>query len=113
MRHEAESLFADDVELVTRDGTLHGPQRLFDDLETQLRHSMLSLDLRDVLGAEDGRVIGVTKFTRKSRQNPADHFWNLGGFVFGVRDGRIVFSEGYPNARRACEALGVDPALVP
>jgi ketosteroid isomerase-like protein len=112
MRREAESLFADDVQLATRDGTLYGPQRIFDDFAVQLKGYTLTLDLRQLFGSSDGSVVAVWKFTRMSRENPDDHFWNLAAAVYRVRAGKIVFFEGYPNARRACEKLGIDPALI-
>jgi ketosteroid isomerase-like protein len=111
LRRRGESLFADDVEVVTRDGTLRGPWRIFDDFEVQLKSFTLSFELRHLFEAADGSVVAVVKFMRRSRENPKDHFWNLGGMVYGVRDGKIVFSEGYPNARKALEAVGLDPAL--
>jgi hypothetical protein len=112
LRREAEGLFADDLRLVTRDGVLSGPRRIFDDLGVQLRRFELTFDLRQVLSAPDGRVVAVSKFLRRSRDDPGERFWNLGGGVYGVREARIVFFEGYPNALRACEDVGVDPALI-
>ena len=112
LRRAAESLFADDVQLVTRDGVLTGPRRIFDDLGVQLRHFELTFDLRQALPAPDGRLVAVTKFIRRSRSNPGERFWNLGGGVYGVRASKIVFFEGYPNAHRACENVGIDPSLV-
>jgi hypothetical protein len=112
LRATAESLFAPDVHLVTRDGVLSGPQRIFDDIGVQLRRFELTFDLRQVLPAPDGRVVAVSKMFRRSREDPAERLWNLGGGVYGVRRAKIVFFEGYPNARRACEELGIDPDLI-
>jgi ketosteroid isomerase-like protein len=50
---------------------------------------------------------------RRARDNPDDHFWNRSAGVYRVRDGKIIFFEGYANARKACEAVSVDPALIP
>lgn len=112
LRRNGEALFADDVELVTRDGTLRGSWRFFDDLEVLLRNFTLSFEVRHLLGADDGSVVAVTKFMRRSRENPKGRLWNLAGIVYRVRDGKIVFCEGYPDARKALQAVGLDPALV-
>ncbi len=112
IRRRGEAMFADDVEHVTRDGTLRGASRLFDDLEVQLRHSTIAFDVRRLLCADDGSVVAVVKIHRRSRQNPKDHMWVLAGAVYRVRGGLIVFIEGYADARRALEAVDLDPALI-
>jgi hypothetical protein len=70
------------------------------------------LDLHHVLGADDGSVIGVAKFTRRLRESPKDRAWNLLGVVYRVRGGMVVFLEGYPDARQALQAVGLDPSLI-
>jgi hypothetical protein len=112
LRATAEALFAADLRLITRDGALSGPGRIFDDLAVQLGRFEVTFDLRQVLAAPDGRVVAVTKMFRRSRLDPAERLWNLSGGVYGARGGKFVFFEGYPSARAACEALGVDPDLV-
>ena len=62
--------------------------------------------------ADDGSVVAVFKFTRRSRSDPKNLAWNLAGNVFRVRRGKVVFFEGYPDARRALMAVGLDPELI-
>jgi ketosteroid isomerase-like protein len=107
---EATALFSEDVELVTRDGTLHGPQRVLSDWVVQTKDFRLRFESLRFLDAGDGTVLAVYKLVRTAREG-ADYMTAWPALVCRVRDGRIVFFEGYTNQSKALRDLGLDPAL--
>ncbi len=107
---EATAFFSDDVELVTRDGTLYGPERFFSDWEVQTKDFRLRFEQPRFLDAGDGTVLVVSKMVRTARQG-GDYVSSWPATVYRVRGGKVVFFEGYPDGRKACSDLGLDPSL--
>ena len=110
LTEEATALFSEDVELVTRDGTLHGPQRVVSDWEVQTRDFRLRFEGLRFLDAGDGTVVAVYRLMRSAREGD-DYMTSWSAIVCRVRDGRIVFFEGYLDGSQALRDLGLDPAL--
>jgi ketosteroid isomerase-like protein len=107
---EATALFSEDVELVTRDGTLYGPERFFSDWEVQTRDFRLRFEQLRFLDAGDGTVVAVSKVVRTARQS-GDYMTFWPAMVYRVRGGKVVFFEGYPDGSKAMRDLGLDPSL--
>lgn len=107
---EATALFSGDVELVTRDGTLHGAERFFSDWEVQTKDYRLRFEQVRYLDAGDGTVVAVSKMVRTARHG-GDYVTSWPASVYRVRGGKVVFFEGYPDGRKACDDLGLDPSL--
>lgn len=107
---EASALFSEDVELVTRDGTLHGPERLIADWEVQTKDFRVRFEELRFLDAGDGTVVVASKMVRTARQGD-DYVTSWPASVFRLRGGKVVFFEGYPDGRKACTDLGLDPSL--
>jgi ketosteroid isomerase-like protein len=107
---EATAHFSEDVELVTRDGTLHGPERFFSDWEVQTKDFRLRFEQLRFLDAGDGTVVVVSKMVRTAREG-GDYVTSWPATVYRVRGGKVVFFEGYPDAHKACSDLGLDPSL--
>ncbi len=110
MVEEATGLYSADVELVTRDGILRGPERLISDWKIQTRDFRWRFDSVRFLDAGDGTVVAFHKFVRNAREGD-DYLVSWSATVFRVRDGKIVFFEGYPDANKATRDLGLDPSL--
>jgi ketosteroid isomerase-like protein len=106
---DGRGLFSHDVELVTRDGTMRGPRRLFSDVEAMTRRFTLAFEDLQLIDVGDGRVVALYGFVRKAREGP-DYMKTWPAMVFGVREGRIVFLEGYYERAQALRDLGLDPS---
>jgi hypothetical protein len=104
---EVRALFAEDFEHVTRDGVVRGPERFLSDYRVQLSRFDISFEI-DVREGVDSVVVLLTA-RRQMRDSPSDYLVVYSGAVFRVRDGRIVFMEGYPDGRDALRAAGVKP----
>lgn len=104
---EVRALFAEDLEHVTRDGVVRGPERFLSDYRVQLSRFDISFEI-DVREGVDSVVVLLTA-RRQMRDSPSDYLVVHSGAVFRVRDGRIVFMEGYPDGRDALRAAGLKP----
>ncbi|MBO0746757.1 MAG: nuclear transport factor 2 family protein [Acidimicrobiaceae bacterium] len=107
---EATALFSPEVELVTRDGTLYGPERLFSDFNTQSKDFKVHYDQLKFVDAGDGRVVGPCRMVLKAREGD-DYMTSWPAGVYRVKDGKIVFFEGYPDGNKAMRDLGLDPSM--
>jgi len=107
---EATALFSEDVENVTRDGTLYGTGRFFSDWEVQTKDFQVRLEQLKFLDAGEGRVVVVYRMVRTAREGD-DYMATWPAVVFRVRDGKIVFFEGYPDRNKAMRDLGLDPSM--
>ena len=107
---EATALFSEDVENVTRDGTLYGTGRFFSDWEVQTKDFQVRLEQPKFLDAGEGRVVAVYRMVRRAREGD-DHMATWPAAVYRVRDGKIVFFEGYPDRNKAMRDLGLDPSM--
>jgi ketosteroid isomerase-like protein len=107
---KATALFSEDVENVTRDGTLYGAGRFFSDWEVQTKDFQVHFDQVKFLDAGEGRVVAVYRMVRSAREGD-DYMATWPAAVFRVRDGKIVFFEGYPDRNKALRDLGLDPSM--
>ncbi|HZA90657.1 MAG TPA: nuclear transport factor 2 family protein [Solirubrobacterales bacterium] len=103
---EVRALFAEDLEHVTRDGVVRGPEHFLSDYRVQLSRFDISFEI-DVREGVDSVVVLLT--ARRQMRDSSDYLVVYSGAVFRVRDGRIVFMEGYPDGRDALRAAGVKP----
>ena len=104
---EVRALFAEDLEHVTRDGVVRGPDRFLSDYRVQLSRFEISFAI-DVREGVDSVVVLITA-RRQMRDSPSDYLMVDSGAIFRIRDGRIVFMEGYPDGREALRAAGLEP----
>jgi ketosteroid isomerase-like protein len=107
IEEEVRGLFAEDLEHVTRDGVLRGPDHFLSEWRVQLRRFELAFEVE--LHDGDDAVVAVGEIVRRMRESPSDYLKVRSGALFRVRDGKIVFLEGYQDGRDALRAGGVRP----
>lgn len=105
---DAAPQFVDEnLEHVTRDGVLHGSERLLGDFAAQLERWEIAYELEELVDAGDGALIAICKVERRNRES-GDLEWKAWpALVMRVSGGRIVFFEGYVDRRKAFKDLGV------
>ena len=105
----AVSMLDDDVEWVTRDGSVRGPQ-LFRDIWTpQLARFDVNFEIERIVDAGDGTVIVVQKVDRRDPETGDLELRAWPALVIRVENGKVVFIEGYPDRRKAFTDLGLEP----
>jgi ketosteroid isomerase-like protein len=105
-----EALLAGDVEYVTRDGVHHGRDHVVSYWEPQLERFAMDFELERIIDAGDGTVIVLHTVVRRDPETGEVEMRAWPAIVARVRDGRIVFLEGYRDRRKAFSDLGLDPA---
>lgn len=108
LEREVRSLFADDLMHVTRDGIVRGPDHFISDWRVHLQRCEVSWTTEFHEG-EDGTVVVTGDITSWLRDSPDDYLSRSSGSIYKVRDGKIVFQEGYQMASAALRAAGVRP----
>jgi hypothetical protein len=103
---EVRSLFAEDLENVTRDGIVRGPDHFISDWHVHLRRCEVNWTTEFHEGA-DAAVVATGDITSRLRDSPDDYLTRHSGAIYKVRDGKIVFFEGYPAASAAMRAASV------
>jgi ketosteroid isomerase-like protein len=104
-----EALLADDVEYVMRDGVDHGPQSVVDFWRPQFERFKVELAPERIIDAGDGTVLVLQTVTRRNLQTGEVELRAWPAAVFRVREGKIVFLEGYGDRRKAFTDLGLEP----
>jgi ketosteroid isomerase-like protein len=105
----AEELIAEDVEYVTREGTKHGRKHVVDVWRPQLERFKIDFELERVVDAGNGKVIMLQTVTRRNPDTDEVEVRAWPATVLRVRDGQIVFVEGYQDRRKAFTDLGLEP----
>jgi len=109
LESEGRSLFADDVENVTRYGVVRGPDHLMSEVRTQLEQFRMKFDV-DLREGRAGEVVALIDARREMREDPSNFLTVHSGAVYRVQGGRIVFLEGFPDGRDALRAGGLPPS---
>jgi len=104
----AEELCAPGIEIVTRDGTQHGPAYLRDFWSRQLAAFDIEWEVERVHDAGGGAVIVEQRVTRRNKETGGVELRAWPAAVVRVRDGSIVFFEGYQDRRKAFADLGLE-----
>jgi ketosteroid isomerase-like protein len=104
--------FADpEIEVVTRDGRLHGREAAVAELtgfvDATHRRFEAEFELEEIVDAGDGVLIALLTVTRRSRDSEADYLDAWPANVWRFRDGRVVFFEGYQDRRKALREYGI------
>ena len=99
-------LAAENVEHVTRDGVVFGPERLISEWEPQLERWAVSFYLEELRDAGDGALIAMFEIERRDRESGKVALKAWPAIVIRVSGGKIAFLEGYVNRARALAALG-------
>jgi ketosteroid isomerase-like protein len=103
----ADDYMADELEYVTRNGTFRGTEQMKSEMAVQGDRWRLVNELKDVIDAGDGAVIAVSEFRRVDRDTGEVAWKTWPATVVRILDGKVVFWEGYIDARRAFEDYGV------
>lgn len=104
----ANELFAEDVEYVTHDGVKRGRSSVIEYWEPQLERFQMDFELERIVDAGEGAVIVLHTVTRRRRETGDVEMRTWPAVVFRVRDGKIVFVEGYMDRRKAFTDLGLE-----
>ena len=105
----AVSMLDDDVEWVTRDGSVRGPQLFRDIWAPQLARFDVKFEIERIVDAGDGTVIVVQKVDRRDPETGDLELRAWPALVIRVENGKVVFIEGYPDRRKAFTDLGLEP----
>jgi ABC-2 type transport system ATP-binding protein len=104
--------FAPDVEVVTREGPLHGVKHVLHFFQAQREEfEEFRLEVEDILEAGDGTTVACFAVDRRGRGDESLRMWPAQ--VLRFEGDRIVFVEGYPRQRDALAALGISPDRAP
>jgi ketosteroid isomerase-like protein len=101
------ALVAADIEHVTRDGVVHGPDRLLEEFATQLERWKITYELEELIDASEGALIAIVKVERRNRESGEVEWKAWPALVVRIFEGRVVFLEGYVDRRKAIEDLGI------
>jgi ketosteroid isomerase-like protein len=105
-----DALLAKDVEYVTRDGVRHGRDHVVSYWEPQLERFAMDFELERIVDAGGGTVIMLHTVIRRSRETGEVEMRAWPAVVLRVREGKIVFLEGYRDRRKAFSDLGLEQA---
>jgi hypothetical protein len=96
-----------ELEYVTRHGTFHGPDRLFNELEVQHEKWRLENEIEEILDAGEGAMILLLKINRVDNESGEVVWKAWPAVVLRIKDGKCVFFEGYIDRRQALADFGV------
>jgi hypothetical protein len=99
---------SDELEHVTRHGPFHGPDHFLSELEVQKRKWVLDSEVEDIIDAGDGAIIVIAKFTRVDKETGKVAWKAWPATVIRIKDGKMVFNEGYVDRRKALADYGVE-----
>jgi len=105
-----EQHVAPDVEVVLREGTVHGSHHLRAFLESQRSQFEIQFNAQDFFEGPEGKIVACLEVVRGQEGGDALRAWPAN--VFRVEGDRVVFFEGYPrqeDALRACEVDAQPP----
>ena len=103
----AEASMDPNVEIVQREGSVHGPKHLTRFFEAQARQfDGFSMELQDVFEAPDGTLVGCLEVVRRSGDEEF-RLWPAQAFRFGDDD-KLVWNEGWARQQDAFRDLGID-----
>jgi ketosteroid isomerase-like protein len=108
---EGARLIDENVEHVTRDGVLHGSERMLGDFAAQLERWEIAYELEDLIDAGDGALVAACKVERRNRESGYLDWKAWPALVLRIHGGKIVFLEGYVDRRKAFDDLGVAPPV--
>lgn len=103
-----DAYISDDLEYVTRNGTFKGPDQWKSELSVQTGRWQINTELKDVIDAGEGALIGLTEFRRVDRESGEVVWKTWPAIVMRVLDGKLVFLEGYIDSRLALEEFGIE-----
>jgi ketosteroid isomerase-like protein len=99
---------SDDLEWVTRDGTLHGVETFLERTKVQLQNWTIETEVEDIVDAGEGALIVTMRIVRRDKETGEVAWKAWPGLVLRVHEGKIVFNEGYVDRRKAFADLGVE-----
>ena len=103
-----DELLAEDVEYVARDGVYRGRDHVVSYWEPQLERFEMDFELERIVDAGNGAVIMLHTVIRRSRETGEVELRAWPAVVLRVREGKIVFLEGYRDRRKAFSDLGLE-----
>ena len=104
--------FSPDVEIVTREGPLHGIKYFRRFFEAQYEQfSDFNIEVEEILEAGNSTVVACFAVERQGGDEQSLRMWPAQ--VLRFEGDRIVFFEGYPRQRDALAALGIAPERAP
>jgi ketosteroid isomerase-like protein len=103
-----DNYVAGDIEYVTRHGTFRGPGEWLSEMEVQNKRWRMEVEVEEVIDAGDGAVIAFNHVRRVNRDT-GDIDWKAWpAVVIRVKDGKLVFFEGYVDRRKALADFGIE-----
>jgi ketosteroid isomerase-like protein len=99
-----------EIEHVTRNGTVRGPDRFVEEFGPQLERWAMSFYLEDLHDAGEGALIALLEVERRDRESGKVEWKAWPAIVIRVSGGKVVFLEGYVSRPKAFAALSPRPS---